>query len=214
MLYCTLTLTRRKNFGQTGEGGAYTPPTPSLVGGIRLSWQAVTWVLEQSESTLGSRLVLLSIASHSNREGKNAFPSLDTIAREALLCRREVVYCVKSLEESGELRVHRGIGRGNPNHYELPRVPTWLEKVQGVHQSKDGKGAPRKLKGAIRNNKRCNASEVKSEESTTSHLQPLEEPSKARTVRQVAKSLSIPEPPKPKSWEQQKAELRLKGYLQ
>ncbi len=114
---------------QIGKGAAYTAPIPPLVGGF-LSWQAVTWVLEQSEATLGSRLVLLSIASHSNREGKNAFPSLDTIAREALLCRREVMYCVQSLEELGELRVHRGIGRGNPNHYELPRVPVWLEKVQ------------------------------------------------------------------------------------
>lgn len=179
-----------------------------------MSWQAVTWVLENSEATLGSRLVILAIASHANREGKNSFPSLDTLAREVLLSRREVIYAVQSLEELGELSVHRGIGRGNPNHYELPRVTAWLEKVQGLHQLEASKGAMRKLKGAIRNNKRCNPPALKLAESSISRLQPLEEPSKAITVRQVSKSLSIPEPSKSKPWEQQVAELREKGFIQ
>jgi len=180
-----------------------------------MSWQAVTWVLEHSESTLGSRLVLLCIASHANREGKNAFPSLDTLAREALLSRREVIYAVQSLEEAGELRVHRGIGRGNPNRYELPWVPSWLEKVQGLHQLK---GATPKLKGAIRNNKRCNALDVNTEESIVSTLQPLE-PSKALTVKEVCKSLSIPKPSKSTpellaERDRQINALREKGYIQ
>jgi Helix-turn-helix domain len=186
-----------------------------------VSWQAVTWVLEQSESTLGSRLVLLSIASHANREGKNAFPSLDTIAREALLSRREVIYAVQSMEELGELRVHRGIGRGNPNRYELPLVERWLEKVQRVHQLENGKGATRKLKGAIHDIKRCNDLVLKPKESETSTLQPLE-PSKARTVIQKSlTSLCVPEPSKPLSQEKilqerdrQLTALREKGFIQ
>lgn len=183
-----------------------------------MSWQAVTWVLEQSEATLGSRLVILSIASHANREGKNAFPSMDTIARECLLSRREVIYCVQSLEELGELRVNRGIGRGNPNHYELPRVPAWLQKVQGLHQLEKTKGATRKLKGAIYDNKRCNDLDLKPEESTTLPLQPLEN-RKSLTVKAVANSLSIPEPSKSKAAlraeaDRQIAAMREKGYLQ
>jgi Helix-turn-helix domain len=180
-----------------------------------MSWQAVTWVLEESESTLGSRLVLLSIASHANREGKSAFPSLDTIAKETLLCRREVVYCVQALEELGELRVHRGIGRGNPNNYQLPRVENWLRKVHSLHQL-EAKGAIPEIKGAIYNNKRCNAFESKSAESTGSELQPLGTV-KDITVKTVLSNLSIPKPSKAKSKaviEEEKAELRRRGFLQ
>ena len=183
-----------------------------------MSWQAVTWVLENSEATLGSRLVLLSIASHANREGKSAFPSLDTIVLETLLSRREVIYAVQSLEELGELRVERGIGRGNPNNYELPRVAPWLEKVQGLHQLEKQKGASRKIKGAIHNNKRCNPPDVKSEESTTSPLQPLEN-RKDLTVKTVAKSLSIPRTVKTQTEliaerDRQIAAMRERGYIQ
>src|SRR6266851_5018714 len=147
-----------------------------------MSWQAVTWVLENSEATLGSRLVMISIASHANREGKNAFPSMETIGLETLMSEREVRYCVRALEELGELRVIRGIGRGKPNNYELPRVAIWIEKVQSLPLSGKRKGAKYSLKGAISNNKRGNDLGSKSEESITSRLQPLGEPSKNLTV--------------------------------
>jgi hypothetical protein len=48
-----------------------------------MSWQATVWVLEHSESRLGDRCVLLSIANHCNREGSDSHPSLGTIAHEA-----------------------------------------------------------------------------------------------------------------------------------
>lgn len=102
-----------------------------------MSFQAFTWVLEQSQSTLGARLVLLSIASHANRDGKNSWPSVETIAIEARLSRRDVFYCLKTLEESGELLIRRGLGRGKVNHYELPRVAQW---VQSLHLLEEQKG--------------------------------------------------------------------------
>jgi Helix-turn-helix domain len=196
-----------------------------------MSWQAVTWVLEQSEAELGSRLVLLSIASHANREGQHSCPTLDTICKETLISRREAIYCIQTLEELGELRVERGIGRGNPNRYALPRVAEWVEIVQGIggkyqkkvqrlHQLESVKGATEPVKGAICNTKRCNALSVSQEESTTSPLQPLE-PYKERTViREAAKKL-FPEPSKPptqnelrKRVDKQLAALRTAGYLQ
>lgn len=166
---------------------------------------------------MGSRLVMLSIASHANREGKSSFPSLDTIALETLLSRREVIYAVQSLEELGELTVHRGIGRGNPNNYNLPRVAAWLEKVQGLHQLEKRKGASRRIKGAICNTKRCNPPDVTPKESTTSTLQPLEN-RKDLTVKAVAKSLSIPRTVKNQTEilaerDRQLAAMREKGYL-
>lgn len=103
-----------------------------------MSWQAVTWVLEQSQATLGSRLVLLSIASHSNREGRNSWPAVDTICLETRLSRREVQYCLRQLEEGGELRTLPK--RGRPNIYELPLVTTWLG-AQDLRMSKSPRGA-------------------------------------------------------------------------
>ena len=91
-----------------------------------MSWQAVTWVLEQSQATLGARLVLLSIASHANREGRSSWPSVETVCIEARLTRREVQYCLRSLEEAGELHTIRGGGRGKSNSYELPFVLDWV----------------------------------------------------------------------------------------
>lgn len=185
-----------------------------------MSWQAVTWVLEQSEAELGSRLVLLSIASHANREGKNAYPSLDTIARESLLSRREVIYCIQALEEKGELQVTRGIGRGNPNVYVLPLVLRWLEKVQSLHYLEKEKGATKKLKGAICNTKRCNDLALNPKESETSSEERLE-PSKVRTVIEDSANSVIPEPSNSKSFYELKAEqerqlkaLREKGFIQ
>jgi Helix-turn-helix domain len=200
-----------------GAGSAHYSPLP-LCGGL-MSWRAVTWVLENSEATLGSRLVLVCIASHANREGKNAFPSLDTIAIETLMSRREIIYSIQSMEELGELVVKRGIGRGNPNHYELPKVAAWLEKVQQLHQLEKIKGATKKLKGAISARKgaiSASKSDLKSLECSDSETERLE-PSKAITVKAVSCSLSIPEPSKPISRaeiEAQKEELRRRGYLQ
>jgi hypothetical protein len=185
-----------------------------------MSWQAVTWVIENSEATLGSRLVLMTIASHANREGLNAFPSIDTIVKETLMSRREVIYAIQSLEEMGELRVKRGIGRGNPNHYELPQVLRWLEKVQDSHHLESEKGALKMRKGAISARKgaiSASKQDLNPEESSKSNTERLE-PSKARTViQEVLKSLSIPEPSKAETRakiEAQKDELRKRGFLQ
>jgi Helix-turn-helix domain len=187
----------------------------------RMSWQAVTWVLEFSDSEGYSRLTLISIASHANREGKSAFPSLETIAREARLSHREAIYCVQKLEEMGELRVERGIGRGNPNHYELPHVSRWLEKVHNVHQLEEEKGGPKKIKGA-QNRVKGALKAIQGPANGISELQTQKvhgagEPLKVkdRTVKSSDfQSISFPERSKPKSLEEQKAELRQKGFLQ
>lgn len=108
--------------GRLGAGCHYTRLLP-LVEGL-VSWQAVTWVLEQSKARLGSRLVLLSIASHANREGKQSYPSVKTICLESRLSRREVQYALRDLEESGELRTMPA--RGSSNRYAMPEVANWL----------------------------------------------------------------------------------------
>jgi hypothetical protein len=200
-----------------------------------MSHQAFTWVLEESRSTLGARLVLLSIASHANREGHNAWPSVETIALEARVSRRDVFYCLKSLEESGELVIVRGAGRGNVNHYELPCVAQWVQDLHLLQEKKRCKTPLEKVQDRTKKGETVapepfpnrNTLEPSLENQTAkSNLSSSGEPSKTendaeteaelnrlksgRALKRLARKKSIP---KPKSWEDQKAELRKRGYL-
>jgi hypothetical protein len=84
-----------------------------------MSIQAVAWVLDFSNSSYGSRLVLLSIANHCDKFGTDSWPKLETIAEESRLSLREVSYAIKELVELGELRVDKGHGQIGRNRYSL-----------------------------------------------------------------------------------------------
>jgi len=87
-----------------------------------MSVQAMSWVLENSESRLGPRHVLISIANHAKADGTGAWPSIQTIAREARLSEREVQYSLKILESLGELAIGSGAGPKGCNLYSLPKM--------------------------------------------------------------------------------------------
>lgn len=106
-----------------------THPAFPLVGGD-LSVQAISWVLDHSESTLGSRLVLIAIANHAKSDGTGAWPSVRLIAKEARLSRRDVQYCLRDLESIGELETRKGGGRGRSNLYSLPVMAQYLRSIQ------------------------------------------------------------------------------------
>jgi hypothetical protein len=105
----------------TRAGALYTGPHSPYREG-QLSVQAISWVLDHSESTLGSRLVFISIANHAKKDGTGAWPSVRLIAEEAHLSEREVRYCLRSLEASGELKTTIGSGPHGCNLYSLPRM--------------------------------------------------------------------------------------------
>jgi hypothetical protein len=94
-----------------------------------MSYQAVTWVLQNSEAAGVPRLVLLAIASHASPHGHQSHPSTERIAREANCSTRTVFRCIDQLVELGELAYIRNgaPGRGSanyrPNLYWLPGVP-------------------------------------------------------------------------------------------
>ena len=74
----------------------------------------------------------MSIANHADRNGRNAWPSMETIALEARLSEREARYAIAELKELGELEVIYGGGRGRPNTYQLPHmVGGKVEKAPG-----------------------------------------------------------------------------------
>jgi hypothetical protein len=87
-----------------------------------MSVQALSWVLDSSNSTYGARLVLLSIANHCDKFGTDAWPKIETIALESHLSVREVAYAIKDLISLGELTVEKGKGRKGKNLYSLTKL--------------------------------------------------------------------------------------------
>ena len=87
-----------------------------------MSVQAISWVLDHSESRLGARCVLLSIANHAGPFGTGSWPSVKTIAREAKLSEREVQYAKAELKRIGELAEQIGAGPKGVNLYSLPKM--------------------------------------------------------------------------------------------
>lgn len=68
-----------------------------------MSVHAISWVLKFSETRLGERLVLLTLADHAKADGSCAWPSQETIAHEARLDERHVRKCLSSLERQGHI---------------------------------------------------------------------------------------------------------------
>jgi hypothetical protein len=70
-----------------------------------MSVHVSSWVLRHSEESVpGRRLVLLVLADKAGDDGRNAYPSVATIARESRLSERGVRYALRELEASGRIR--------------------------------------------------------------------------------------------------------------
>jgi hypothetical protein len=89
---------------------------------VRSSIQALVWVIEYSQSRLADRCVLVSIANHCDRQGKNAWPSVDTISHEAKVSTRQAQVSIARLCKMGELGVEKNQGPHGTNLYELPMM--------------------------------------------------------------------------------------------
>jgi Helix-turn-helix domain len=123
------------------ESGANSPDSQPLVGG-GMSYQATGWVLDHSQSILGARLVLHSLAYHMNNETGLCFPSLDTIARECHMTKSGVIQAIERLEQSGEIMVERQDrpGSGSVNRYSMPIFSAWYEQTKLIEiKGKKGK---------------------------------------------------------------------------
>lgn len=65
-----------------------------------MSIDVLSWVLKNSEETLGRRLVLIVLADCAHEDGTGAWPSVQTIAEKARMSKRQVQRCLKDLEAS------------------------------------------------------------------------------------------------------------------
>ena len=103
----------------------------------------MTWVFERSESTLGARLVLLAIAGHADRGGRNSWASVKSLSEEARLSVRQTQYALRKLEATGEIR-KSGMSQRRTHVYDLPKMgaesaPPGVQDPQGggaIHDTK------------------------------------------------------------------------------
>jgi DNA-binding PadR family transcriptional regulator len=72
-----------------------------------MSYQAVEAVLQHSRSKGSARLVLLAIAWKADKEGKNSYPSIQTIMSHANVTEKSVYNALHQLIELGELVLSR-----------------------------------------------------------------------------------------------------------
>ena len=88
-----------------------------------MSVHVMGWVLKQSNARLGDRLVLLVLADHAKEDGTSAWPSVATIAHEALLSTKQVQRCLASLQRDGRI-VKTGESRSGTNVYTVAMIET------------------------------------------------------------------------------------------
>lgn len=70
-----------------------------------MSWQATAWAIEQPEVKSPLTLVvLLCLANYAGEDGTNAFPSIETLARNSRMSGRSVQRHLTKLAEMGLIR--------------------------------------------------------------------------------------------------------------
>jgi len=84
-----------------------------------MSAQCMGWVLRHSKQKGSALLVLIAIADHADPDGKNAWPSVKTLAKFSRLTERAVQYILRKLEEQGDIVCRQGAGPYGSNAYEV-----------------------------------------------------------------------------------------------
>jgi hypothetical protein len=108
-----------------------------------MSVKVMTWVWERSPVAGNERLVLLAIADSAEDDGRNAWPSVATLARKTRLDPRTVQRVIRRLQDSGHLAVATAAGRGGANVYSVLMNPTGAATADAVDNAGDGAADPR-----------------------------------------------------------------------
>jgi hypothetical protein len=83
-----------------------------------MSIKVMSWVFENSEATLGSRLVLLALADYAHDDGSKAFPSVETLMKHTRMGRRGVQEALRKLEREGHV-LHVGMTEFGTKIYQV-----------------------------------------------------------------------------------------------
>ena len=105
-----------------------------------MSVQAMGAVIERSANKGTDLLVLILIANYINKGVNHAFPSIETLACDARMTRRQIQRIIKRLVGSGELRITPGSGPAGTHVYALvlPEGPPDVLSGPAVNSDPEG----------------------------------------------------------------------------
>ena len=103
-----------------------------------MSIEAIAWVINYSESERSARLVLISIANNANNEGRESYPSIETLCRNSRLSESSVHAAIKELVKIGELHVEPQASRWRTNLYSIPKMHPVTIRIQGAKNQEEG----------------------------------------------------------------------------
>lgn len=83
-----------------------------------MSVRCISQVLEKSAHSGTCLLMLVVLADYSDDEG-NSYPSVASLARKCRMKPRNAIYILKSIQESGELRILKNEGPKGCNRYRI-----------------------------------------------------------------------------------------------
>lgn len=107
-----------------------------------MSIKVMTWIWDNSPASGTELLMLLAIADQANDAGREAWPSIRTLAQRTRLDERTVRRVLRRLSEQGLLIVRKGGGRQS-NYYEIPMESTGtLEVSPPLAERHPGQNAP------------------------------------------------------------------------
>jgi hypothetical protein len=106
-----------------------------------LSWKATAYVktLGRGQVSRSEKLLMFVLADYHNTETRDAWPSVPTLAEEALMSQRQVQYCLRSLENKRLLSVKRVID--GTSRYSFPDIDGGAKSAPGVVQDLHQGGA-------------------------------------------------------------------------
>jgi len=105
--------------------GLTTPATPHPnQAGVKMSFQAAAWAINQSPKTVIEKLILILLADCHNKDNGRCDPSLNYLTRSSICTRPTVIKAIKSLESQGYIKVEkRQNNRQQTNQYYLVLEP-------------------------------------------------------------------------------------------
>lgn len=146
-----------------------------------MSIQALSWVIEYSKSRLADRCVLMAIGNHCDREGQNAWPSIETISHEGKVSRRQAQVSISRLSKAGELSIARNQGPHGTNLYSLPLMTegnlSLLAEVAGSDKGGENSAGVKTLRGEKSSGRVHIPSSKRQHSSPEPSLEPTQEPS-------------------------------------
>ncbi len=86
-----------------------------------MAWPIVAWVLDNPNVGGNVKFVAIVLANYANEQGK-AWPSVETLARNTGLSKRQIQRILPQIEKAGLVKISTGGGRKRTHRYQFMSV--------------------------------------------------------------------------------------------